>query len=71
MNKYLEFQINYPYFNYNTYNIQLLSDKLKISFDFDNGKFSFHPSSYWRFNKTLNAKKLNFNEIEALFLILE
>ncbi|HHW59198.1 MAG: hypothetical protein WBL11_07555 [Bacteroidales bacterium] len=65
MNKYLEFQINYPYFNYNTYNIQLLSDKLKISFDFDNGKFSFHPSSYWRFNKTLNAKKLNFNEIEA------
>lgn len=65
MNKYLEFQIIYPYFNYNTYNIQLLSDKLKISFDFDNGKFSFHPSSYWRFNKTLNAKKLNFNEIEA------
>ena len=63
MNNYIELTKKYPIFNYNKFNISIDDKRLTISFNFDNGEYSFIPSSSWKFNNVINPRRVNINEL--------
>jgi hypothetical protein len=70
MNNYIELTKKYPIFNYNKFNISMNDKSLTISFDFDNGEYSFRPSSSWKFNNVINPRRVNINELSPFILTL-